>query len=249
MTSGKTSRQGREGRAAQARAAAARAESRRRNGIRLGVALVVVLVVVGFGVLIQTQRGNQKTGSSNAAPANTSGPANGAITVGQASAPVTVKAYEDFQCPICKDFEASSAPTLQKLVDDGTIKLEYHPISFLDRMSSTKYSTRALNAAGCVINAKPSAFPAFHTLLFENQPAENSAGAPDSDLVAWAKQAGAGDISSCVKAGTYDSWTVRVTDQASKDGVNGTPTVFVNGKQLENPTPDTLTAAIQAAKK
>jgi protein-disulfide isomerase len=232
MTSGKASRESREAKAAERRAAAARAESRRKNGIRIGVVVVVVLVVVGFGALIQAQRGG--TGDSTAVPSGATGTANAVITVGKDSAPVELTVYEDFQCPYCQQFEKSSDELISSYVDDGLVRVEYHPMAFLDEASSTRYSTRALNAAGCVLDTTPSAFEKFHDLLFANQPAENTAGLPDSKLVELAKQAGAGDVSQCVKDLTYEGWTKAVTDQASKDGVVSTPTVMVAGKKIDD---------------
>lgn len=233
MTSGKASRETREARAAALRAEAARAESRRRNGIRIGVAVVVVVAIVGFGALIQAQRGS--TGSSTGTPANTSGTANAVVTVGQASAPVVLTVYEDFQCPYCRQFEESANSLITSYVEAGKARVEYHPMAFLDQASTTQYSTRALNAAACVVDTKPAAYEKFHDLLFANQPKEGSAGLPDSQLVDLAKQAGAGDIGQCVKDRTFEGWTARVTDQASKDGVVSTPTVFVAGQKLANP--------------
>jgi protein-disulfide isomerase len=133
-------------------------------------------------------------------------------------------------------------------VQAGKVRVEYHPMAFLDDASSTRYSTRALNAAGCVLDTTPSAFEKFHDLLYANQPKEKSAGLPDSQLIDYAKQAGAGDISSCVKDLKFEGWTKRVTDQASKDGVVSTPTVFVDGKKLENVLdPTAVKSAIEAA--
>ncbi|WP_426565765.1 thioredoxin domain-containing protein [Angustibacter sp. McL0619] len=249
MTSGKASRETREAKAAERRASAAKAESRRRNGIITAVVAVVVLVVVGAYVLIQNDNSSKTGSSSNAAPKNTQGKANQTIVVGSPSATVLVTAYEDFQCPVCKQFEQTSGPVLLAYLNQQQIKMNYRPIAFLDSASTTNYSTRALNSAGCVVDTKLDAFQAYHKLLFENQPAEGSAGLPNSKLIELAKQAGAGDISACVNAETFKGWTVAVTDQASKDGVNGTPTVKVNEQVLTNPSPTELKSAIDAALK
>jgi protein-disulfide isomerase len=246
MTSGKSSRETREAKAAERRLAAQRAESRRKNGIRAGIGVAVLVVVVAFVAILMAQRNS--TGDSTAVPANTGGPANGVITVGQASAPVEVTVYEDFQCPYCKQFEESSNDLITSYVEAGKVQVKYHPMAFLGEASSTRYSTRALNAAGCVVNSTPSAFEKFHDLLYANQPAENTAGLPDAKILDYAQQAGAGDISSCVKDLRYEGWTKRVTDQASKDGVVSTPTVFVDGTKLDNVLDHTaVKSAIEAA--
>ena len=46
---------------------------------------------------------------------------------------------------------------------------------------------------------------------------------------------------------TYADWVAKSTDQASKDGVTGTPTVVVDGKKLTDLSAAGLTAAVTAA--
>jgi protein-disulfide isomerase len=53
--------------------------------------------------------------------------------------PVTVDAYIDFLCPFCRQFEERSGPALGAMVADHAIRLVYHPLSFLDRLSTTRY--------------------------------------------------------------------------------------------------------------
>ena len=81
---------------------------------------------------------------------------------------------------------------IQDAIADGKVKVDYHMVAFLDRSSTTNYSSRALNAAMAVLStAGPDAFLKFHTIAYENQPAEGSAGVPDSTLIDWAVQSGA----------------------------------------------------------
>lgn len=232
-------------RAAEA-AARARAERRRRSvigGVAAAAVVVVALVVV---ILIQTAR--TSTSADAAVPANT---VDGTvIAVGSADAPVTVDVYEDFQCPNCKAFEDESGATLDQLVADGTVQARYHGMAFLDTTANDQYSTRALNAAAVVLaTAGPDAFQAFHDILFANQPAEGGSGLGDEQLVEFAGQAGA--AGSAVELGirdlTYGDWVKEATDQASKDGVTGTPTVFVDGEKLADLSAAGLTAAVTAA--
>ncbi len=245
MTSGKSSRDQRAAKVKAQQAAMRKAEARRRNGIIAGAVIAVLIVAVGVGAIVQA--GRNSTSASSATPANFSGTGATSVFLGPDNAPVTVTVFEDFQCPICREFETNVGPTIQSLRDAGTIKVEYRSIAFLDRMSSTNYSTRALNAAACVRDSSPGSFEKFHALLFENQPAENSAGLPDSKLIDLAKEAGAADVSACIKNEKFKDWTVKVTDAASKDGINGTPTVRVNGTELVNPTADDLKKAVAKA--
>lgn len=234
-----------EKRAAEA-AARARAQRQRRNllgGIAAAVVVLVALVVV---VLVQTHRTTPSAAA--ATPAHT---VDGTvIPVGSASAPVTVDLYEDFQCPNCKAFEAESGSTLAQLIAAGTVQAHYHGLAFLDTSANDQYSTRALNAAAVVLaTAGPDAFQTFHDLLFANQPAEGGSGLTDAQLVDYAGQAGA--TGSAVQADihdlTYGDWVKKATDQASKDGVTGTPTVLVAGKKLTDISATGLTDAVTAA--
>ena len=50
-----------------------------------------------------------------------------------------------------------------------------------------------------------------------------------------------------IKNLTYGDWVKKATDQASKDKVTGTPTVFVDGKKLADLSAAGLTAAVTAA--
>jgi protein-disulfide isomerase len=248
MVNAEKKRQAREDRAAQLRAEARRREARRRTAVVSGVVLAVLaLVITVFVVVQQAKRGDQTASATS--PSNI-GPSN-SIVVGDSSAPVTLVAYEDFQCPVCKQFEDENASQLDAWVKAGTLKIEYRPIAFLDRESTTRYSTRALDAAAAVVNSDPSAFPAFHRLLFANQPAEGSAGLTDAKLASLAAQAGASQslIAGALSKGTYEAWAAKVTDDSSKAGVTGTPTLIVNGKQLPDFSAGTVKAAVEAAAK
>jgi len=244
-----------ERRAAEAAAQAA-AERRRRTvvgSVVAAVVLVVVLVAVVVlvtVVLVQTHR-TSTSASAAAPPGTTDGYAFAVGAVGAAGAPVTVDVYEDFQCPVCAELERTSGSTLTQLADAGTVQLRYHPLAFLDRASTTRYSTRALNAAAVVAESGTPAFRAFHDLLFADQPAEGSAGLTDDQLIAYAAQAGASGaaVESGIRDLRYGDWVAAATDRGSTDGVTGTPTVFVDGTLLANAdlTPAGITAAVQAA--
>lgn len=149
----------------------------------------------------------------------------------EAGKPVKVVLYIDFICPVCKNFEATYNETLTKLRDEGKITVEYRALGFLDSRSTTNYSSRAANAAACVVNESPEKYSDFVNTLFDKQPAEGSAGLSDDELKKMATDLGAKDISSCVENKTYRPWVKYTTQEAAAIGVTGTPTVLVDGKQ------------------
>jgi protein-disulfide isomerase len=212
---------------------------RGRRGPSTGIVVAVVVILlfagaVGFGIYRAQQGSDDVVVPAGGSPTG--------ITVGQASAPATIDIYFDFQCPVCKAYEEQTGSTVDELVAAGQAKVVYHPVAYLDRFSSTQYSTRSSRASACAADA--GVFPAYVKLLFAEQPPENSAGLPDDQLVALGRQAGAGDaFAACVEDGRYAGWTKSVTDAASRAGVNGTPTVLVNGTAIDH-TPAALRAAV-----
>jgi protein-disulfide isomerase len=234
------------------RAQALMREQQRRERMRnfsvIG-AVVLAIVIIG-GVLFYVQSQKDTTGqTAKDVPSNLSGTYN--VVIGKSSAPTTIKAYEDLQCPICKQFEAVTGQQTQAAIDAGKVKVDYHMVAFLDRSSTTNYSSRALNAAMAVLStAGPDAFMKFRTIAFQNQPAEGSAGVPDSTLIDWAVEAGADKdkVTPLINGNVYHQWVVNATDQMSKDGVTGTPTIFINGKNQGDNPQTAAEAVLQATK-
>ena len=154
-----------------------------------------------------------------------------------------IKVYIDYQCPFCADFEAANAPQIKEWVASGSATLEVHPISFLDRASTNDYSTRAANAAICVAENSPDSFFDFNSSLFENQPAEGSAGPENSQLYEQAvaiKVNNAAEIKKCIEGNNYQKWIADTTTGLLGSGdpipetdykLEGTPFVMVNNQQ------------------
>jgi protein-disulfide isomerase len=233
------------------RAAAIRREQenkeRRRRTLWISLAVLGVLAVV-VAIAVGVQAGRDTTGQATTPPTGVVDQY--AVPFGEATAPVKVAVYEDFMCPFCGDFEAASRAALQKDVDAGKVQLRYHVLNFLDDRSTSDYSTRAANAYAAVLDAAgPQAAKEFHDLMFENQPEEGSAGLSDRQLLDYAVQAGAprAAVSRAIGARTSEQWVDNGTEQASKDGVNATPTVQVDGKTVTYTTIDELAAEVERA--
>jgi protein-disulfide isomerase len=236
---------------AQALMAAQQRKERIRQLSMIGAIVVAVLLIIGVGFYVSSKKDTSGQ-VAKAVPSGLTGKY--AITIGKASAPTTIKLYEDLQCPICKAFEAATGAQVRSAIEEGKVKVEYHMVAFLDRSSSTNYSSRALNAAAAVLDtAGPVAFLKFHSLAYTNQPDEGTAGLPDSTLIQWAVEAGANEakVTPLINDNTYHQWVVNATDQMSKDKVNGTPTVFINGKIQggSNNSPQVAAQAVLAAVK
>ncbi|GIF66343.1 hypothetical protein Ais01nite_43780 [Asanoa ishikariensis] len=218
------------------------AERRRKRTLWVSIAAVAILVIaglIGWGVY-QSQRSDAGPLVAPASATTTSGE-----TLG--NGPVQVQLYEDFICPHCKDFEATSGSAITDLVNDGKIKVTYNTVAYLDPASTTEYSTRSAAAAACA--ADGGKFKEYHDALYAQQPAEGSAGLSNSQLISIGTGMGLnqGSFGQCIDSGRYKPWVASITDAAAKAGVTGTPTVVVNNQVIPNPTPDAIVAAVNAA--
>ncbi|MFE9202092.1 DsbA family protein [Micromonospora sp. NPDC007230] len=237
-----SSRKGQKKAAQVVRAQIAR-EKRRTRTIITSIAAVVVLVIAGLiGWAVYS---SQQSKTFTAPP----GANAGGTGILDGNGPVTIDLYEDYLCPVCRQFQQVNGATIDELVREHKVRVIFHPVAFLNRFSTTQYSTRASAAAGCA--AKGSRFKEFTNELFAKQPPEGSAGLSDAELI----DIGAGvglnrdDFGACVNNGTFKAWTAHVTDDASKSGVTGTPTIKVNGKELTDKSPAGIKAAVAAAGK
>ncbi|WP_329216321.1 DsbA family protein [Streptomyces sp. NBC_01485] len=233
------------------------AERRRRTLIVVSSVVCVLGLAAVIGV-VAANSGKDDSGSDKAGPVVAPSGAKGqdalAIPVGKESAKSTLTVWEDFRCPACKAFESAYRPTVHELTDAGKLKVEYHLATLIDGNMSGTGSRAAANAAACAQDAGK--FPAYHDVLYENQPVEtDDAYAKNAKLI---ELAGKVDglvtpaFRTCVEDGTHNSW-VEKSNQAFQNGhFGGTPTVLFNGKNIyadQSMTPAKLKQMIEEADK
>ncbi|ROQ39967.1 protein-disulfide isomerase [Frondihabitans sp. PhB188] len=172
---------------------------------------------------------------------------------------VTIRVYIDYLCPNCGAFEAENGDYIEGLVKSGAAVVEYHPIAILDRLSQgSKYSTRATAAALCAADLAPDSFFAVNAKLLADQPAENTAGLTNEQLVSQISGTrglkNPAAVAECVRdqrfAPTVAAVTKRVADNATAGSdvaeFRGTPTVIIDGRQWEAGA-QTFRAAVASA--
>jgi protein-disulfide isomerase len=243
--------------ARQAAAALARQRAKQRQRLFVGGGVVIAGLLIAIVVALVNAAGGSGTTNAQATPtgpvvvpANTT--ANGAITVGKADAPVKLEIYLDYMCPYCGRFERANSAEIERLVANGTARVEIYPLSFLDRQSAgTQYSTRAANAVAAVADKAPDKVLTFNAALFGQQPEEGKPGLTDAQIAKLAADAGVpAGIVEGFHEGRFQPWIATSTDAAFKSGITGTPTVRINGKKFDGDlyTAGPLTNAIMAAK-
>lgn len=223
-------------------AVAAEAKRRQRRILLVGVAIVVAAaIVVGVVVGVQALRG--RAGEvAGVTPPNANADNTGIIAnpgVAAADAPV-LTIYQDFQCPACKSFEDALGATVAEMAASGQVTLEYRTMTFLDRNLRNDASFRAGVAAACADVA--GAYGDYYGVIYANQPVSEGTGYTDDQLLTrFPEQAGlTGETLESFKSCYRDEATaafVRGTDAASSTaGVTSTPTIRVNGNDLD-PSP------------
>ena len=194
---------------------------------------LVIAVVVGVVLimLVPTLLSKQ-TNTSAKVPASVSADRGYGIVFNEnlKSVPV-IDIYEDFQCPICAQFEKLQGDYIESLITAKKATVVYHTLSFLG-----PESVNAANAAAC--SADQGKFLQYHRALYANQPQENT-GVWSTDVLGVLGQA-AGIMSkkftSCVNDMAYQGRVNNVAAAGAKANVNSTPTVFINGKEIDRKT-------------
>ncbi len=188
------------------------------RNIVIGMVLLVVLAGVGASLF-------SSHSTSSAAKPVAASKADGYGIALNPTAKVRVDFWEDFQCPNCRNFEAVNNAYIDSLVKAGKIKAVYHPMSFIG-----PESIMAANAAACASDAGK--FAEFHTALYANQSKTENSGLWNAQVLT-VLGIGVGikdkNFASCVKSSKYEGWVSTIETDATKQGVNSTPTVFVNG--------------------
>ena len=218
--------------------------------------LTLVLINVGGNVPQGTAQQTQTSAGVGDAPVTPITPRTFHTTVdgphlGDPSAPVKIDAWEDFQCPSCKQYtEETESSVILDFVETGKVYYTYHFYPFIDRGLPGGESHQAANAAMCA--SAQGRFWDYHDMLFANWIGENEGGFANPRLVAFAQTLGLDmtAFNACFSADRYASQIQQDFAAGQTMGVNGTPSVFVNGTILTPgyiPTYDDVAQAVNAA--
>lgn len=170
--------------------------------------------------------------------------------MGDPNAPVRIDVFEDFQCPACQYFALTvSKQVANELVASGTVYYVFRQYPFLDDRSVTRESDQAANASLCA--AEQGRFWDYHDMLFVNWKGENEGNLSDAHLTAFAEalELDMKAFKACFKENRYRAQINADLADGEKMGVNGTPSVFVNGKLITPgrvPSFEDIKAAVDA---
>ncbi|AGK76607.1 DsbA family protein [Streptomyces microflavus] len=240
-----------------------------RKQVVVAVSVVAALAVVGgisYGVM-QLNKPDAWEAAADAktvsAPKNTSGADGTTVVIGKSDAKKTLELYEDSRCPVCATFEQGVGETVAKDVEAGKYKVKYVGATFIDNTDNGEGSKNALSALGAALDVSPEAFmdykAALYSAKFHPQESEDKF-AKDSFLIEVADSVdalkGNKAFQKDVEDGTYDAWAMKMSKTFDKSGVQGTPTLKMDGKKVTSEGSDNapmtvadFTAAVDKALK
>lgn len=160
----------------------------------------------------------------------------GAPVRGSASAPVTIVAFEDFQCPFCKKTQATLADVLSKYPEKVKLVHRDFPLDSLHPKSR-----KAHEAARCA--GEQGKFWAYSDKLYASAPNHEP-----QQLKEYAKEIGLDPAAfeGCVNSAKYQAAVQKDVDEGLRLGVNGTPAFFINGRPVSGAQPlENFTRMIQ----
>ncbi|HYO71947.1 MAG TPA: thioredoxin domain-containing protein, partial [Archangium sp.] len=145
---------------------------------------------------------------------------------GPKNALITIVAFSDFECPFC----GRVLPTLKQIEDQypGKVRVAFknQPLPFHANAKPAAAASLAAHEQG--------KFWEYHDKLFQNQRALDRA-----SLEKYAQELGLnmGQFKTALDSGKYDAQVTADMNEATRVGVNGTPTFFINGRSVVGAQP------------
>jgi protein-disulfide isomerase len=217
----------------------ASASSSNRRYILIGA---VALVLVAGYVLLSGRQGDTVTApvELTGEMANLQG-AKG-VPLGDAGAPVMMMEFADFQCPACADFTTFIHPLIkERLIDQGIAQMVRYDFPIV---SGHPYAFLAARASRCA--EEHGKFWEYHDVVYGQQQSWSMQGnSPVEEFEDYAERVGIdpGDFSSCLRSDRHAAEVTRNLRLGESMGVQGTPTIMING-QMINPANYTELEAI-----
>jgi protein-disulfide isomerase len=188
------------------------------------LALVVVAAAAGVGLLIFLGMATQ----NNKGIKRLEGISAVGRTRGEATAPVTIIEFGDYQCPNCKHFEETAGSQIEETyIAPGRVRLEFRNMAFLGDESII-----AAAAAQCA--NEQDAFWPYHDKLFAEQRGENSGAFSFDRLKTFATDLSLNQTTfdQCLDSTRTQQVVFDETQAGREAGVDSTPTFFINGEMV-----------------
>ena len=215
-----------------------RKQAQQRQQFLVIAGIIVVIAIAGAGWLIYQNFQSSlpvDAATFTTVPTQTWPQADGKA-LGPKSAKVLVQEFADFQCPICAEyFRSVESQIIKDYVTTGKIRYEFHHFIVIDQNVGGTESRHAAEASECANELGH--FWDFHNMLYSNQKTEGSGAFADNRLKAFAPALGLDSqkFNDCFSAHRYSADVNADVGLGTQMGVQGTPTVFINGAKAASP--------------
>ena len=197
-----------------------------------GLLAVVAVAAIAFLIYTANQPASAVSGSAGSrAPVTAQDSAFPGYVLGSDSAPVKVVEFADYECPICAMFATVQFPTIRdQLIKTGKVQwtLRDYPLP----PTTHRWSHLAANAVACA-SEQGKAWDMIDAVFGHHDWALQSSN-PTSVFRGLAQGVGINTTTwdACVSADRYAGRIQASLDRGDALGVGGTPTFFVDGKEV-----------------
>lgn len=148
-------------------------------------------------------------------------PVGKSIIKGEASAPVTIVEFSDFQCPYCSRLQPTLKEVMKAYPKEVKLVYKHYPLSFHNQAKNAAKAAEAAREQG--------KFWEMHDIIFANFNKLT-----DKSFAEFARKIGLNldQFKADYGSDKYDQIIQSDTNLARKIGVTGTPTLFMNGKRM-----------------
>ena len=168
--------------------------------------------------------------------------------IGDKDAPVVIIEFSDFQCPFCRRHYTQTLPQLKaEYIDTGKVKYVYRDFPLTQIHPA---AVPAAEAAECA--DEQGKFWELHDKIFdkENEQGQGTVSFSIEDVKSWAAEIPGIDtakLNQCIDSEKYAQEVQKDLADGLAAGVGGTPTFYINGKELVGAVPySAIKAAIDA---
>ncbi len=206
----------------------------KKHEVILIAGIAAVLIIAGGALFLQTRLNNDELAEDEiASPTDIHG------------APdlvVTLEEFGDYQCPPCAELH----PTLKQLKQQygASLNFVFRNLPLAELHKNALIAAKAAEAA-----RMQNKFWEMHDLLYEKQNEWKDLGDPKQQFVKFANDLAldTGRFATDLDDPQVQFRIQADTDEAARRGVNGTPTVFINGRRLrdEATTPQGIRQGIE----
>ena len=214
----------------------------------LGLSILVAGAMIS-GSFLYTNNVNLKKGTANIPAGSQQGTVKAEVSIdddtifGNEKAKITIVEFSDYQCPFCRTFWKGAFSQIKKeYIDTGKVRFVYrdYPLSF---HPMAEVSAQAAECAG-----DQNKYLEMHDKIFGEQEklGQGTVTYTIQDLKKWAGQVGLDQskFNQCLDSEKYKDEVAKDFADGSAVGVSGTPTTYINGRQLVGAQPFTTFKAI-----